>query len=509
MKFNANFDSLWTKSYEPTWDSIWYNDLMSSSYTCGVDKDGNYITVGNSRIADNGDTIAHAGNLLLIKTDTAGNVIWRHTYPPDASATVGYSIDFDPENNYWVSGKLNYPNSMSHFWKISPDGQLLWHTTYDYNLSSYQIEARNVLCLPDSSVVVSGAKCRDNNYLTSYSVNYKNNQKNWDLYYYPGMFNHASASPVMAVLSHDSNFVQVGLGAIWDPYYCNSFADTALFYWLLTKVSYDGKILWYRKIRPEYPEQVDSFNIPNPYDLILTRDNGFAMTGWGLDTAAEPDYITWLVKTDSLGCDGMYSCIDTAMVLNLLNPVDTVCADDTTWLNFELNGLSAPFSLYFSTGDTINNLYYNKQYIAVSGPYTDTSQAMSWRIYQQYPFVANASPNTIIELTVTLEGHYGSRLTRTFSFYVKDCHVDNPLQELKNAMAIYPNPSTGNFTVSIPENLQGTYLTIANATGQIIRVIPLDKGKTVYHHTGKLPPGTYFIGIDNGKKTIVKRLVVK
>lgn len=504
MKFNKNLDSLWTKYYEATWDTIWWNPLNSYVQTCCIDKDGNYIGAGASNVDDMGNPVSGASQLFVMKTDTTGNLLWKHTYNYIGNA---YSIDFDNENNYWIAGASTGP--VAQIWKISPSGQMLWNTTYDYNLSSYQAKACNTLCLPDSSIIISGAKCRGNDNLTSYSINYKNQQKNWDLYYYPGEFYSTSASPVMSVLTHDNNYIQAGLGATWDTSYCNFFADTlGLYYSLMTKNNYNGKVLWSRKIRPPDPGIMDSTGTvwPIPNDIILTRDNGFALTGWGNDTAS--DYITWLVKTDSLGCDGLSSCDDTAMVLNLINPLDTICVYDTTWLNFELNGLSAPYTLIFSNGDTIKDIYYNQEYIAISGPYTDTSLAMVFRIYQQYPLIVTDTSINNIDLKVTLQGYYGRSKTQTYSFYVKDCHIGIKDIKENNDFIIYPNPSEGDFTIEFTESSEGDYISIANITGQIIKVIPLIREKNIYHYKSNLPTGVYLVGINQKTKTKVKQLVV-
>ena len=83
----------------------------------------------------------------------------------------------------------------------------------------------------------------------------------------------------------------------------------------------------------------------------------------------------------------------------------------------------------------------------------------------------------------------------------------NAEEQPDNQISIYPNPSNDNFTVSLPENPQGAYLTIANATGQIIKIIPLDKGQNTYQFTEKLPAGIYFVKVATNKGTVVKKFV--
>ena len=82
------------------------------------------------------------------------------------------------------------------------------------------------------------------------------------------------------------------------------------------------------------------------------------------------------------------------------------------------------------------------------------------------------------------------------------------LEKRDNNLLIYPNPTNGNFIIEFQKNTGPTQLTISNATGQIFKVIPLDKGQTTYQFTENLPAGLYFVKVETDKGIIIKKLII-
>ena len=98
--------------------------------------------------------------------------------------------------------------------------------------------------------------------------------------------------------------------------------------------------------------------------------------------------------------------------------------------------------------------------------------------------------------------------------YTGDCFytytsIQNLYKDNNSSILISPNPSFFGFTVTFPENTESTQLTISSITGQIIKIISLNKGQNTYQFTEKLPAGIYFVGVDSDKGTVVKKLVVE
>jgi len=75
-------------------------------------------------------------------------------------------------------------------------------------------------------------------------------------------------------------------------------------------------------------------------------------------------------------------------------------------------------------------------------------------------------------------------------------------------MAVYPNPSEGNFTIQSKEYLQNSRVYISDITGKIVfEKYYSDKLKRVELNLG-LPPGIYFIRIKNNNFWHVKKLII-
>ena len=189
--------------------------------------------------------------------------------------------------------------------------------------------------------------------------------------------------------------------------------------------------------------------------------------------------------------------------------IDTVCTDDTLWMNFHIDGLSAPFTLYTSAGDTITEIYHPFSPTIMSSPnITDTTQYISYDIYQQYAFIPETSwTDTVIHLQVTVTGRYGRTITHSYDIPVKDCSVGLS-QPTVAQLSVYPNPATGGVVnISATLNEPG-FLSLYDSHGKSLQTMRLSAGTHTYQIKQQLPEGLYFVSIWNGKGTVVKKLIV-
>ena len=70
---------------------------------------------------------------------------------------------------------------------------------------------------------------------------------------------------------------------------------------------------------------------------------------------------------------------------------------------------------------------------------------------------------------------------------------------------LYPNPTTGSFTIELVEE---SNISIYNMLGQ--QIMQLGKVSGLQHFDiGNAPKGLYFIQIQNGNQTEVKKLIVE
>ena len=73
------------------------------------------------------------------------------------------------------------------------------------------------------------------------------------------------------------------------------------------------------------------------------------------------------------------------------------------------------------------------------------------------------------------------------------------------ATALYPNPTSGQFTLEL---LEESHVTVYNMLGQ--RALQLDKVSGIQHlDLGNAPKGMYFIQIQSGSQTEVKKIIVE
>ena len=79
--------------------------------------------------------------------------------------------------------------------------------------------------------------------------------------------------------------------------------------------------------------------------------------------------------------------------------------------------------------------------------------------------------------------------------------------KINSDVILFPNPTTGNFIIEFPENTESTQLTISSITGQIIKIISLNKGQNTYQFTEKLPAGVYFVKVQTDKGALIKKFV--
>lgn len=182
--------------------------------------------------------------------------------------------------------------------------------------------------------------------------------------------------------------------------------------------------------------------------------------------------------------------------------------------------LASPMIYYEANVDTANYiflqpddslmmyLYYPMQAtryysIELSTLYTSTDQN---DIYTQGPEVLREHFSDTLNGTDTLVYHFYGQLA---NFFVKIAFTENASVD-KNSkdlgMMVYPNPSSGYFTVQFPEGTFGNVLFILNSTGKIVFQKAIQNNTTnQLIDVSNLPSGMYFLQYDNFRNKIVIR----
>jgi hypothetical protein len=84
----------------------------------------------------------------------------------------------------------------------------------------------------------------------------------------------------------------------------------------------------------------------------------------------------------------------------------------------------------------------------------------------------------------------------------------SPVATGAGELNVYPNPSAGSFTVTIPGTANTATITVTDITGKEV-VSMANAAKKVCLQMGNLPAGTYFIKADAGGKTYTQKVVLQ
>lgn len=147
-------NGLWLLKTDSLGDSLWFRTYEIDNYKngCWVEQtsDGGYIVVGGA-----GDE-HYKRDLLLMKTDSLGEILWSKTYGGEYN-DYGYHVEQTSDEGYIITGQRGNPLLLdrSDLWLLKTDsfGDTLWTRTY----GSERIDAGNcVQPLADGGYIVAG-----------------------------------------------------------------------------------------------------------------------------------------------------------------------------------------------------------------------------------------------------------------------------------------------------------------------------------------------------------------
>uniref|UniRef100_A0A7C6EGX2 Bulb-type lectin domain-containing protein n=1 Tax=candidate division WOR-3 bacterium TaxID=2052148 RepID=A0A7C6EGX2_UNCW3 len=136
VKTNADGETLWTRTY-PYNESRWYHGIRIQQTP-----DRGYIIVGSEWY---GDEKRH--DILLIKTDEKGGLLWRKTFG-DTSNEVAKGIELTADGGYIITGYTTpYVMFGGIAWllKTNSKGDSIWRMTFPGNGQSWSFSVKQTL----------------------------------------------------------------------------------------------------------------------------------------------------------------------------------------------------------------------------------------------------------------------------------------------------------------------------------------------------------------------------
>jgi hypothetical protein len=141
---SAGYDVLLMKT-DNAGNLVWKNTFGDNDKNIGASvqetTDGGFIITGST-----GDWSSEI-YIFLVKTDNAGNLLWEKTFGMGSKYNVAAEIQITPDGGYIIIGKTNKLNAGSDdilLIKTDKDGNLLWEKTFGGSRADYGYSIHSV-----------------------------------------------------------------------------------------------------------------------------------------------------------------------------------------------------------------------------------------------------------------------------------------------------------------------------------------------------------------------------
>ncbi len=459
---------LYLMKVDSNWNLCWQKEFGNYVYEYG-----SYIieTMSGTILSGGATWLTNINNTkwYILNTDTSGNILWEHNY-----------------------GRNNFRNGAVNGLLQTKDSCYL--ACGGYPAAKYGTGSGEILWDGCLRKISQDGELISTNYYRHYT-------------YYPGGGEIELLSNLNSLIELNSGDLML-LGSSYSYYPRNR--------GYLIKTDSNGNIKWHR-----YYYAIDSLT-RQQYLTVLqpTTDNGFILAGYGneYDTHGyDPPQQSWLVKTDSLGLDGL-SNVELPELNIDIELSETICMSDTISVYAYIAGKSAPYTIEISTGQAIDSVYYPPTFVPVEIGLTHVDLQWGGETYFEQTIteatltnhswgqciakpVELYTPTTagLQEIYITVTDAYGESKTITKEVTVIDCGVESILQNQNSGYKIYPNPAKDRVFVNILEQENASYIEILNSAGQVVLTKNLSSEETEIN-IKELATGSYVVRVYCGNK---------
>lgn len=275
MKLDEDGGRVWQKTYGGNkFDSF---DAMTLNSQGGLVAAGASLSLGDSSW----------GNIYVVKTDTAGEVVWQKSLGINNFPERCFSMDTTSDGGYVLAGVQGFDSQENNFViKIDSLGNQKWKKTFGGPTGNNTFP--RIRALRNGDFLLTTALTAATGFRRAYIARLSpTGSKLWEKYYPTGdlqsWFGFSIEPP-------GGNFILEGGFSEFDSL-SNQWWDRAT----LTKINGQGELIWQRKF---YTRQ----DLPSYFfGLASTSDAEFMAYGFGFRTDNNRQD-AWVVKVDSLGC---------------------------------------------------------------------------------------------------------------------------------------------------------------------------------------------------------------
>ncbi len=280
IRFDSNMDTLWTRI-------IPHDTTLETIYHIQETSDKGFVMVGSRYISPVSNYV------LLIKTDSLGNQLWRKFIPANNTAT-GSSIIETQDKGFLINGfsfsYLSFGIGDPFLMKTDSAGNLEWVKYFGGN--QFDGSGSMALCNDGNILYAFGYSSFTYPFNENYDARLNviklspNGTQIWNRMY-DKVRGNLNANKIQVLTNND--FIVMGSHSERDS---ANFFPTYLF-----KFNANGDSLW-RRIYYMVDHFVDMNLLA---DNVLNADGGITACGWVIGDTLVPSQQIWLLKTDSNG----------------------------------------------------------------------------------------------------------------------------------------------------------------------------------------------------------------
>jgi hypothetical protein len=487
---------------------ILYDSIWKSCYSSFINEAGDVLLTGAYV-----DTASNDVYMLLIKLNETLELIWSHTFNYDYS--YGSKI-LECKNADIICAGTQSINGYDD-WLINrytTQGDLLWSKRFGWLGSRNDGSVSALTETPDSCILACGGYPGIQTMTdTYYDGCIRKIDKNGDLVWeqrYRNYSGHPTDADKVLSQMEISDCIQLTNGDF--IILGSSLSFYTIHRGFLMRVANSGQVKWHKYY------YADSLNSAWQYlnSFKQTSDNGFILSGYGNDYSNigySPPQQRWLIKTDSLGMDGLCNTAPDALEVDINLP-DEMCAFDTTEQYLYIAGPTAPYTVSISNGQQFDSIYYPPVFVPKEiGPSTiEISYDGISTLEFEEPEVTIANHDWgeciaipiefhvgnqvgFVNYDITLTDGWGNSKTTSKSVFVETC-PDGINDASLNQLQIYPNPASNSITIDLENNHRSLNADIFDASGKLVLSTNIT-GEQTKIDISTLPPGSYQLVIEN------------
>ena len=461
-------------------DTTWtrtYGDSNGNEYGYCIrtTNDGGYIVSGSSQNFFSGEE-----DMYLLKLKANGDTSWTRNYGGNGFEG-GYYVQQTSDGGYIMSGQTPAFGAGGfdvYLVKINANGDIAWTKTYGGLDGEY---AHAVQQTTDGGYIITGANGNTFGFGGSDFYLIKTDASGnhvWSKAYGNAGFQEGEA----VKQTTDGGYIIAGssentLGPL-GPDFC------------LIKTNSVGDTLW--------AKLYGGSMIDKCYDVQQTVDGGYIMVGQSFSFSTNGDYDVYVVKVNSQGIEQWSKTYGGSTTNH--NEIG-YSIQQTSDKGFIITG-----ETLYGFGVGLRNMYLIKtDSLGNSGCYQGTAATVTSNYLPQViatPTIVGTGGNMLMAVTQIHAGTTQSNLC---------LNIPNAIQDINEDVSInvYPNPFDEEVTISLNDNTNIHAVKLFNIMGQemLNSVKPLQaNSKTIFIHLENKNPGIYFCRIETEKGIRVVKL---